>query len=197
MSAGSAAQARTTPQKGENGAETRYHRVQEAQYQAWAAWRQAKAAAPASHAAQQAWFATRRPWKHPRKYDRRYSDRKHVRRITIPLISPWRFNRYTPVSRNSQGYPHSALTSWPMAGQKPRWISPWVSQEDHRRSLVPFSTQVTRTAAPSTMPRAERSSDARLMLQIGQLLGLAYLAFLAVWFWATRFRTRPYRGARV
>jgi hypothetical protein len=29
------------------------------------------------------------------------------------------------------------------------------------------------------------------MLQIGAVLGLVYLAFLAVWFWATRFRIRP------
>jgi hypothetical protein len=33
--------------------------------------------------------------------------------------------------------------------------------------------------------------DPRLMLQIGAVLGLVYLAFLAVWFWATRFRMRP------
>ncbi len=39
------------------------------------------------------------------------------------------------------------------------------------------------------------SSDPRLMLQIGALLGLIYVAFLAVWFWATRFRLRPPRSA--
>ena len=35
------------------------------------------------------------------------------------------------------------------------------------------------------------SSDPRLMIRIGATLGLIYLAFLAVWFWATRFRMRP------
>jgi hypothetical protein len=40
------------------------------------------------------------------------------------------------------------------------------------------------------------------MLQIGQVLGTVYLAFLALWFWATRIRTPPPRsgppwGARV
>ena len=30
--------------------------------------------------------------------------------------------------------------------------------------------------------------DSRLMVQIGMLLGFAYLGFLAVWFWATRGR---------
>ena len=31
-------------------------------------------------------------------------------------------------------------------------------------------------------------SDSRLMTQIGMLLGFVYLAFLTVWFWATRGR---------
>ncbi len=33
--------------------------------------------------------------------------------------------------------------------------------------------------------------DPRLMLEIGAALGLCYVAFLAVWFWATRFRMGP------
>jgi hypothetical protein len=28
----------------------------------------------------------------------------------------------------------------------------------------------------------------RMMLELGVLLGIAYVAFLAVWVWATRFR---------
>jgi hypothetical protein len=37
--------------------------------------------------------------------------------------------------------------------------------------------------------------DSRLMLQIGMLLGFVYVAFLSVWFWATRLREtdRPAR----
>ena len=38
---------------------------------------------------------------------------------------------------------------------------------------------------------SENSRDPRLMIRIGATLGLIYLAFLAVWFWATRFRMRP------
>ena len=38
---------------------------------------------------------------------------------------------------------------------------------------------------------SENSRDPRLMIRIGATLGLVYLAFLAVWFWATRFRMRP------
>lgn len=37
----------------------------------------------------------------------------------------------------------------------------------------------------------ENGKDARLMLGIAAALGLVYLAFLAVWFWATRIRMRP------
>ena len=33
------------------------------------------------------------------------------------------------------------------------------------------------------------------MIRIGATLGLIYLAFLAVWFWATRFRMRPSSSA--
>jgi hypothetical protein len=43
-------------------------------------------------------------------------------------------------------------------------------------------------SAPST-------GNPRLMLQIGALLGLVYLTFLAAWIWATRFRIRPPRSA--
>jgi hypothetical protein len=34
-------------------------------------------------------------------------------------------------------------------------------------------------------------SDTRLLMQIGMLLGTLYLAFLTVWFWATRLRWNP------
>lgn len=33
--------------------------------------------------------------------------------------------------------------------------------------------------------------DTRLMIRIGLLLGLAYVIFLTIWFWATRVRLRP------
>jgi len=39
------------------------------------------------------------------------------------------------------------------------------------------------------------SGDPRLMLQVGAVLGLIYVGFLAVWYWATRFRLRPPRSA--
>jgi hypothetical protein len=35
------------------------------------------------------------------------------------------------------------------------------------------------------------ASDTRLAMQIGMLLGAVYLAFLTIWFWATRLRWNP------
>jgi hypothetical protein len=40
------------------------------------------------------------------------------------------------------------------------------------------------------------SGDTALMLEIGLVLGLAYLAFLAFWMWATRLRPRLTRHDR-
>jgi hypothetical protein len=37
-------------------------------------------------------------------------------------------------------------------------------------------------------PTQGRSGDDELMLRVGALLGLGYLAFLAIWIWATRLR---------
>jgi hypothetical protein len=39
--------------------------------------------------------------------------------------------------------------------------------------------------------RPDISSDPRPMLRLGTALGVVYLLFLAVWFWATRLRLRP------
>jgi hypothetical protein len=55
-----------------------------------------------------------------------------------------------------------------------------------------------RTAATRRAREIARElEDTRLMLQIGIALGLAYVGFLLFWFWATRFRPRPQRSARV
>jgi hypothetical protein len=43
---------------------------------------------------------------------------------------------------------------------------------------------------------APSDRNPRLMLQLGGVFGLLYLAFLAIWVWATRFRIQPPRGAR-
>ncbi len=42
---------------------------------------------------------------------------------------------------------------------------------------------------------SETNRDPRVMLDIAAVLGLSYLGFLAVWFWATRVRMRPRSSA--
>ena len=37
----------------------------------------------------------------------------------------------------------------------------------------------------------DQASDTRLLMQLGMVLGTIYLAFLTVWFWATRLRWNP------
>jgi uncharacterized protein YoxC len=44
---------------------------------------------------------------------------------------------------------------------------------------------------PGTGTTDDGTSDTRLLMQIGMLLGTIYLAFLTVWFWATRLRWNP------
>jgi hypothetical protein len=43
---------------------------------------------------------------------------------------------------------------------------------------------------------SENPRDTRAMIKIGLLLGMAYLLFLTLWFWATRLRPRPTRPGR-
>jgi hypothetical protein len=47
----------------------------------------------------------------------------------------------------------------------------------------------------SVSPR-DSTRDTRAMIKIGLLLGMAYLLFLTLWFWATRLRPRPTRARR-
>lgn len=48
--------------------------------------------------------------------------------------------------------------------------------------------------APDIAGELERTG---MMVRIGTVLGLAYVGFLFLWFWATRIRPAPERGARV
>jgi hypothetical protein len=72
-----------------------------------------------------------------------------------------------------------------------------VSNVNPRRPVA-----IEAVATKSThVPRArhenpENLRDTRLMTKIGLLLGMGYLLFLTVWFWATRIRARPTRARR-
>jgi hypothetical protein len=55
---------------------------------------------------------------------------------------------------------------------------------------------VPRAAVVAPLPDRPRKNT-RPMLQLGVLFGLAYLGFLAVWFWNTRFRRSVRRPLRL
>jgi hypothetical protein len=49
-------------------------------------------------------------------------------------------------------------------------------------------------AVKSPQPAQPARGDTALMVEIGLLMGLAYLVFLAFWIWVTRLRPRPKRS---
>ena len=61
-----------------------------------------------------------------------------------------------------------------------------------------LGSRLATSSGRADVPAQQRESlgDRRLMLQIGGALGLAYIGFLVVWFWATRLRPGPQRGVR-
>jgi hypothetical protein len=61
----------------------------------------------------------------------------------------------------------------------------------------PATREVTASAAPGAAEIARELQKTKLMLRIGSALGLAYLGFLFLWFWATRVRPNHERGAGV
>jgi hypothetical protein len=65
---------------------------------------------------------------------------------------------------------------------------------EHAVGLVPrIVSELTegfgRATREATGEAAQGLSDSRLVVQVGMLLGVVYLAFLSLWFWATRART--------
>ena len=57
--------------------------------------------------------------------------------------------------------------------------------------IDPIRDGFERAVARPGAEDAERLRDARLLMQLGIVLGTIYLAFLTVWFWATRVRLKP------
>jgi len=58
-----------------------------------------------------------------------------------------------------------------------------------RYNRLQIFPQIRRSDAVTHEPRPISSGDARLLLRLGLGLGIAYIVFLAAWFWRTRNRT--------
>jgi hypothetical protein len=74
--------------------------------------------------------------------------------------------------------------------------APTLRPAPHRLSAPKPARAVLRQAALAPLPDRPLKNT-RAMLQLGMLFGLAYLGFLAVWFWSTRFRRSVRRPLRL
>lgn len=63
-----------------------------------------------------------------------------------------------------------------------------VPQISRKSVAVGSQDRPTKEKQAQYQPAPPQYQGDRLMLRIGVLLGLAYVAFLAIWIWATRFR---------
>jgi hypothetical protein len=105
----------------------------------------------------------------------------HPRELINRLISPFSNFDFAVSSAYLQKPAISRLNSSISVGTD-RWIADRILTRTCSRT--PCIDRADREAAGDTR-------DERLMLQIGGLFGMLYLAFLVVWFWATRYRARP------
>jgi hypothetical protein len=98
-------------------------------------------------------------------------------------------NMRSDVSEEAQYHPHRI---W-YQPENPKLVS---KETPHRPPAIEGIATRSAQVPPARHDNPENLRDTRLMLGIGLLLGIAYLLFLTVWFWATRFRTRPARAGR-
>jgi hypothetical protein len=108
-----------------------------------------------------------------------------ARELVNRLISPF-FNFDFAVSNVKLQEPVISRSRSPVGIANDRSIADRISARTCLRT--PCLDRIDQAFAGDT-------TNERLMLQIGGLFGMFYVAFLAVWFWATRVRGRPPSGA--
>jgi hypothetical protein len=108
-----------------------------------------------------------------------------ARELANRLISPF-FNFDFAVSNVKLQEPVISRSGSPVGVANDRSIADQISPRTC--SETPCLDRVDQAFAGDT-------TNERLMLQIGGLFGMLYVAFLAVWFWGTRVRGRPPSGA--
>jgi hypothetical protein len=70
-----------------------------------------------------------------------------------------------------------------------------LEKPQYQSRRVRYQPQIAAVATNSAQA-GENLRGRALMIKIGLLLGMAYLVFLMLWFWATRVRPRPTRAGR-
>lgn len=68
-------------------------------------------------------------------------------------------------------------------------------QEQNRSQFASNRASVLRESAAEAQYQPEKGRN-RLLIGLGLALGAVYVGFLAVWFWATRIRPRPFDTPR-
>jgi hypothetical protein len=99
---------------------------------------------------------------------------------------------YAAAAATGAASPPSRTASASRSRRSPNRAEPHgIADRVSRTLLRPLGT------VGAAAPPAADLHNTRRMLQIGILIGLAYLGFLGLWFWRTRFRGRLGRSARV
>lgn len=105
-------------------------------------------------------------------------------------------NVKSDIASDSRSKPHGTQYQVARIWYQPRY--PKLEPSDNPRHPVAIEAVATKSAqgSPARPNAQENVRDTRVMVKIGLLLGLGYLLFLTLWFWATRVRPRPTRAGR-
>lgn len=100
------------------------------------------------------------------------------------------------IATDSLAKPHGTQYQVPRIWYQPRFVK--LKASDKPLHPVAIEAVATKSAQGSqARPSAQGNArDTSVMIKIGLLLGLGYLLFLTLWFWATRLRPRPTRADR-
>lgn len=104
-------------------------------------------------------------------------------------------NAWSDIAHSSWSKPHGTQYQVRRVWYQPRY--PKVRNRNPRRPVAIEAVATKSAQLPQVRREAsENGRDTRLMNKIGLLLGMGYLLFLTLWFWATRLRPRPTGAGR-
>lgn len=100
------------------------------------------------------------------------------------------------IAIDSRAKPPGTQYQVPRIWYQPRYAK--LEASDNPRHRIGIEAVATKSAQGSqASPNAQGNArDTSVMIKIGLFLGLGYVLFLTLWFWATRLRPRPTRADR-
>jgi hypothetical protein len=102
-------------------------------------------------------------------------------------------NAESKVASGSRSEPHRTQYQLRRIWYQPLYPRP-VANDPGRSATIEAVATNPAHPQPARHDAAENLRDTRLMIKTGLLLGIGYLLFLTLWFWATRVRQRPTRA---